>query len=94
MRRKFFVHLAYPIRAYLIVGPIKMSKDGSLKKAASKPKMIKVTKLPPETTEENITLFFENTRRSGGGDVENVDLDLDNGTAIVTFAEEDGKINI
>uniref|UniRef100_A0A8B8E892 Poly [ADP-ribose] polymerase n=1 Tax=Crassostrea virginica TaxID=6565 RepID=A0A8B8E892_CRAVI len=48
---------------------------------------IKVTKLPPGTTEEAITLFFETRKRSGGGEVEKVEYDEANHSAVVWFTE-------
>lgn len=52
--------------------------------------MLKVTKLPPNTTVEFLENFFENTRRFGGGGVENVEYDEDTRTAIITFQEDEG----
>ena len=63
-------------------------------KVPEKPKMIKVTKLPIDTTEDNLTFYFENTRRSGGGEVENVTFDPDTQTAIITFKDDDGKCSV
>lgn len=54
-------------------------------------KMLRVSKIPSDATEDALTFFFENTRKSGGGDVEEVDYDEENHTAIVTFEEDDGK---
>ena len=51
---------------------------------------IKVTKLPPGTTEEAITLFFENRKKSGGGEVEKVEYDEANHSAVVWFTEAEG----
>ncbi|XP_078312815.1 protein mono-ADP-ribosyltransferase PARP14-like [Crassostrea virginica] len=48
---------------------------------------IKVTKLPPGTTEEAITSFFENRKKSGGGEVEKVEYDEANHSAVVWFTE-------
>ena len=52
--------------------------------------MIKVIHLPDKTTEDNLRLFFENTRRSGGGDIVNIEYKKDDATAVITFEEEDG----
>ncbi|XP_052088524.1 protein mono-ADP-ribosyltransferase PARP14-like isoform X2 [Mytilus californianus] len=49
--------------------------------------MLKVTKLPPTTTQDSLTYFFENTRKFGGGDVEDVEYDEDTASAIITFEE-------
>ena len=56
-----------------------------------KTKTIKVAGLPPSANEEWIWLYFENKRRSGGGEVENVDFRHDAGEAFVTFKYADGK---
>ena len=54
---------------------------------------IKVSKLPDEATEDGLTLFFENRKRSGGGAVVAVDYDRKNKTAVVIFTDEDGNHN-
>ncbi|XP_062600984.1 protein mono-ADP-ribosyltransferase PARP14-like [Saccostrea cucullata] len=51
---------------------------------------IKVTKLPIGILEEQISLFFENNKKSGGGDVDKVDFDESANTAIIWF--EDAKV--
>ncbi|XP_076078269.1 protein mono-ADP-ribosyltransferase PARP14-like isoform X2 [Mytilus galloprovincialis] len=55
--------------------------------------MLKVTKLPSDTTEDGLRFFFENRRKFGGGDVQDVEYDEDTKTAIVTF-EEDEAVDI
>lgn len=55
--------------------------------------MLKVTKLPSDTTEDGLRFFFESTRKFGGGDVQDVEYDEDTRTAIVTFEEDEGKFN-
>ncbi|XP_076078270.1 protein mono-ADP-ribosyltransferase PARP14-like isoform X1 [Mytilus galloprovincialis] len=51
--------------------------------------MLKVTKLPSKTTEDGLRFFFENTRKSGGGDVDDVEYDEDTASAIITFIEDE-----
>jgi hypothetical protein len=51
---------------------------------------LRVTKLPPGTSEEQITLFFENRKKSGGGEVEKVEYDEAAGSAVVWFKDADG----
>ncbi|XP_062615772.1 N-myc-interactor-like [Saccostrea cucullata] len=48
---------------------------------------IKVTKLPPGTSEEQISLFFENRKKSGGGEVEKVEYDEVTNSAVVWFKD-------
>ena len=55
------------------------------------PRTIEVTGLAPTTTEDAIVNFFENKKRTGGGDVESVDYNPDRGTAVVTFTTADSK---
>lgn len=51
---------------------------------------IQVSSLPPNISEELIADFFENSKRSGGGDVEYVAYDETNKTAIITFQNPTG----
>lgn len=51
---------------------------------------IKVSSLPPKSNKEIITDFFENSKRSGGGDVEIVAYDETKNTAIITFQDPAG----
>ena len=57
-----------------------------------KSKTIKVAGLPTSTTKDSIWNYFENKRRSGGGEVETVDMKLEAGVAFVTFKDIDGKL--
>ena len=52
---------------------------------------IEVTGLAATTTEDAILNFFENKRRSGGGDVESVDQNPVLGTAVITFTTAESK---
>ena len=54
-------------------------------------KTIKITGLAPKTTKDSIWNYFENKRRSGGGEVESLDFQSDTGVAFVTFVNVDGK---
>ena len=50
-----------------------------------------VSGLSPSVTEDSVYYYFENSGRSGGGEVLNVDFtDIDNGEAMVTFKEVSG----
>ena len=46
---------------------------------------------PLTTTNETIEMFFENERRSGGGEVDKVHFDHDTNVAYVTFHSRDGE---
>ncbi len=42
-------------------------------------------------TEEILVLFFENTKRSGGGEIESIEMEPGSGTAIVHFCQDAGR---
>lgn len=52
--------------------------------------VIKVSEIPEGATEDALTLFFENRRKFGGGNIESCSLDETNGTAFITFEEPEG----
>ncbi|XP_052101675.1 uncharacterized protein LOC127735527 isoform X2 [Mytilus californianus] len=52
-------------------------------------KMIKVSNIPAGSSEDSIRFFFENKGKSGGGDIEDLDYDIDSHSAIITYEEED-----
>ena len=52
---------------------------------------IEVTGLASTTTKDSIINYFENTRRSGGGEIENVEFTPKKGYAIVTFLSAESK---
>ena len=54
-------------------------------------KTIQITGLAARTTEDSIWNYFENKRRSGGGEVETVDFRPEAFKAFVTFKDVDGK---
>lgn len=62
----------------------------SFEKGENEVEAIKISNIPPETTEKELVLFFENRKRSGGDDVENVNYDRSTQTAFIWFKEEDG----
>lgn len=51
---------------------------------------ILVTHLPTNVTDEQLELFFENSKKSGGGEVERVDYDRDTKSAVVWFKDAEG----
>lgn len=52
-----------------------------------------VSHLPPEVAKDDLELLFESQRFCpDGGSVENVDVDAQAGTAVVTLEEEHGKL--
>ena len=58
---------------------------------AEESRVIEVRGLPATATKDYIYYFFENTRRSGGGHIEDVDHMPEQGIAIVTFVKAESK---
>lgn len=54
---------------------------------------IQVTCLSPQTTTDSLSLYFENKRRSDGGEVESVLFRADRKDCIVTFVKAEGNIS-
>ena len=52
---------------------------------------IEVTGLASTTTKDSIINYFENTRRSGGGEIEDVEFTPEKGYAAVTFLSAESK---
>lgn len=55
-----------------------------------KRRTIKVTGIAAKTTKDALLNFFENKRRSGGGEVEEIQYNEDEGLAEVTFYSPEG----
>ena len=45
---------------------------------------------PEGTTSEQLMMYFQSRKNSGGGDVE--DIELQEGQAVVTFEQEEGML--
>ena len=57
-------------------------------------KTIQITGLTAQSTEDSIRNYFENARRSGGGEVETVTFRPEENVALVTFKDVGGKLFI
>ena len=53
---------------------------------------ILVTSLPPDVTDKQIKLFFKNSKKSGGGEVQKVEYDQEARSAVVTFKDAEGSL--
>ena len=62
-----------------------------LDNAENTSKTIQITGLTAQSTEDSIRNYFENERRSGGGEVEVVIFRSEENVAFVTFKDVDGK---
>ena len=52
---------------------------------------IELNGLAPTTTKDSIRNFFENTRRSGGGDIDSVEFNPKEGFAVITFMSAESE---
>ena len=50
-----------------------------------------VTGLKPSIGKDILEMFFENTKRSGGGEIKQIEINEESGRAIIHFADEAGK---
>ncbi len=55
------------------------------------PRRVVVDNIDPGAINEYLILFFENRKRSGGGEIENVYIDHGKGRAVIVFKEAEGK---
>ena len=62
-----------------------------LDNAENTSKTIQITGLTAQSTEDSIRNYFENERRSGGGEVEAVTFRLEENMAVVTFKDVEGE---
>ena len=68
-----------------------MTIYSGLDRESCRPKAIKVERIPNDTSEELLSLIFENQRRSGGGEIEQLDYDTEENTAVIVFKEADSE---
>ena len=52
---------------------------------------IELNGLAPITTKDSIRNFFENNRRSGGGDIHSVEFNSEEGFAVITFKSAESE---
>lgn len=77
--------------ATLTVTPRSTAVEPCNEKEAQESRTIEVTGLSATTTKDAISNFFENKRRSGGGEIESVDFNSDQATAVITFTKAESK---
>ena len=77
--------------ATLTVTPRSTAVEPCNEKEAQESRTIEVTGLAATTTKDAISNFFENKRRSGGGEIESVDFNSDQATAVITFTKAESK---
>lgn len=56
--------------------------------------VVEIRNIPKSMDKSKLHLFFENKKRSGGGDIAELKFDEARCTAVVTFSDPDGKRNV
>jgi hypothetical protein len=56
--------------------------------------LVRITGISTKTTNDSLLNFFENTRRSGGGEIKDIQLNLEERIADITFASTEGKCSV
>ena len=51
---------------------------------------IKVAGLPESVSQDMVVMYFENKKRSGGGEIKSFNLMLNKGKAVITFKDPAG----
>ena len=80
----------------LRVSKINLQTNETVKKAMATqdPKSscaVFVAGLKPNIEKDILEMFFENTKRSGGGDIKQIEINEKSGRAIIHFTEKAGK---
>lgn len=52
--------------------------------------VLEVRGIPPGISRQMLELFFENTKQSGGGEIERLDYDTDGGQTLITYKTNEG----
>jgi len=68
-----------------------MDVYAGLDRESCRPRAIKVEGIPKDTSEELLQLLFENRRKSGGGDIEQLDYDTEEDIAVIVFRDADSE---
>lgn len=51
---------------------------------------VQVSNIPASFKQDTLRMLFENTKRSGGGPIENIEYDTNSGKALITFKDSAG----
>src|SRR6218665_112844 len=80
-------------KAHEITKPSRTVGKGPGKSSAVQdvPNTIEVSGIPETTSEEFLKMYFENKKRSGGGDIKTMTYDKLEGVATITFSDPSGN---
>ena len=54
--------------------------------------MVRISGINSQISVDTLELFFENTKRSGGGDIESIEMVEADEAAVITFSDQTGTI--
>ena len=54
--------------------------------------MVRISGISSQVSVDTLELFFENTKRSGGGDIESIEMVEADEAAVITFTDKTGTI--
>jgi len=55
------------------------------------PGLIEISEIPPNMTKDKLIMFLENTKRSGGGKISDIQYREYSKMALVAFEDQEGK---
>ena len=76
----------------LITDPERKKADESAGKDSQATCAILVEGIDSNTGKDVLEMFFENKKRSGGGEIERIQMFPKDGRAIIRFADKEGKV--
>ena len=78
--------------AHLTVTALSDIYEG-LDRESCPPKAVTVSGISSQTSTNFLTRFFRNRHKSGGGNIEHLEYDNNDGIAVITFKEADSKFS-
>ena len=78
------------LKVKIFTGAGEKSESGSGSSPVPGSRMLHVTGLSPRTPQSTIEMFFENEPRSGGGEIERIDIDEESNDCVITFQDASG----
>lgn len=78
------------VTLYVPRPPSPRSVDSTVQSTQGPQRTVEVHGLDSEVDEDMLTMFFENKRRSGGGEIEEVELNPVLGVAYLTYVKAQG----
>jgi len=67
-----------------------VARDDGMQADSEPAATVEVSNIPSSVRHETLIMLFENTKRSGGGDVKKIDFVEGSGRALITFKDSAG----